>query len=113
MSDRYTWIGFYSEFADALLEFKDRRQELLERIMTTYQRIGIKLPTLEHGELPDGIDPFTVFGLFNKGITEDNRKLIISGLCRVSSWRLTCTNSILKRLLPMVASAPYMRCACP
>ena len=37
MSDRYTWIGFYSEFADALLEFKDRRQELLERIISTYQ----------------------------------------------------------------------------
>jgi len=77
MNDRYTWIGFYSEFADALLEFKDGRQELLERIVSTYQRIGIKLPTLEHGKLPEDIDPFTVFGLFNKGITEDNRKLII------------------------------------
>lgn len=80
MNDRYSWIGFYSEFADALLEFKTGRRRLIERIVSTYQRIGIRLPTLEHGKLPEDIDPFTVFGLFNKGITDANRKLIIEGL---------------------------------
>ena len=80
MGDRYSWIGFYTEFADILLEYVERRIELFERIRHAYDRIGKKLPTLEHGELPDYIDPFTVFGLFNKGITDANRKLIIKGL---------------------------------
>lgn len=80
MDDRYSWIGFYSEFANTLLKFKDKKHELLDRIVATYQRLEIKLPTLEHGGLPEYIDPFTVFGLFNKGIKDDNRKLIIKGL---------------------------------
>ena len=28
------------------------------------------------------IDPFTIFGLFNKGITNDNRKLILGGIAK-------------------------------
>ncbi len=66
-------------FADTLLSFKDDRKTLIKKIENVYESIGVKLPTLESGELND-IDPFTVYGLFNKGLTDANRKLIIQGL---------------------------------
>ncbi|MEE8723279.1 MAG: AAA family ATPase [Atopobiaceae bacterium] len=77
---RYTWIGFYTELADRLLDYRDDRQRLISELQETYQGIGIKFPKLDSMDAPADIDPFTVFGLFNKGITEANRKKIISGI---------------------------------
>ena len=64
----------------AYLEFKDDRQTLISKIQRTYNIIGMKLPMLERDNEIKDIDPFTVFGLFNKGITDSNRKTIIEGL---------------------------------
>lgn len=77
---RYTWVAFYMELADKLVAFKDNRQELIRDLQALYGDIGIKLPKLDSLETPADIDPYTVFGLFNKGITEANRKKIISGM---------------------------------
>jgi 5-methylcytosine-specific restriction protein B len=77
---RYTWVAFYTELADKLIAFKDDRQELIRDLQALYRDIGIKLPKLDSLETPADIDPYTVFGLFNKGITEANRKKIISGM---------------------------------
>jgi 5-methylcytosine-specific restriction protein B len=77
---RYTWVAFYMELADKLVAFKDDRQELIRDLQALYGDIGIKLPKLDSLETPADIDPYTVFGLFNKGITEANRKKIISGM---------------------------------
>ena len=66
------WVAFYSEFADKLLVFKDRRGELVSIIKDVYSQIGMKLPTLNDGDLVD-IDPFSVYGLFNKGISHTSR----------------------------------------
>ena len=60
----FTWIAFYTEFSAALLQYKNNRSGLVEKIKTFFSGIGMKLPTLENGELFD-IDPFTVYGLFN------------------------------------------------
>lgn len=76
---RYTWTGFYSEFADKLLSFRDNRPELIAKIQRTYDAIGMKLPTLEAGGVPADIDPFTVFGTFNKQMTDVNRKRVAAG----------------------------------
>lgn len=77
---RYTWVAFYMELADKLIAFKDDRQELIRDLQALYRDIGIKLPKLDSLETPADIDPYTVLGLFNKGITEANRKKIISGM---------------------------------
>ena len=42
--------------------------------------MGMELPKLESDSIPIDIDPFTVYGLFNKGITNAKRIKIIQGL---------------------------------
>ncbi len=74
---KYPWAAFYVEFADKLVAFADDRKPLVDTIKEIYSEIGINLPKLEKdGEVFD-IDPFTTFGLFNKGITNENRIKII------------------------------------
>ena len=47
-----------------------------------YEEIDMKLSKMEsNGEILD-IDPFTIFGLFNKGITDDNRKRILGEIAK-------------------------------
>ncbi len=80
--NRFTWIDFYMEFADKLLEYRDKRSELISKLRNIYNEIGLKFPKLDSLEEPADIDPFTVFGLFNKGITEANRRKIIAAFTR-------------------------------
>ena len=82
MNDRHSWTNFYQELADKLLAYKDNHQKLVAMLNDVYARIGMPLPKLEADELHD-IDPFTVFGLFNKGITDANRQKIIAGIAEV------------------------------
>lgn len=75
---KYTWIPFYKELADKFLAYKDDRQALLDFI---------------YGEIPDGyrnyfhdkdrdpntdVDPYTVFAIFNRGISNKQRIEICS-----------------------------------
>ena len=81
-STKFTWISFYKELSDKLLTYRDRRDDLINKLATVFESIGMSLPKLEADELQD-IDPFTVFGLFNKGITDANRQKIIAGIAEV------------------------------
>ena len=81
-SSKFTWINFYKELSDKLLTYRDRRDDLINKLATVYESIGMSLPKLEADGLQD-IDPFTVFGLFNKGITDANRQKIIAGIAEV------------------------------
>ncbi|MCR5220456.1 MAG: ATPase, partial [bacterium] len=76
----YTWTGFYSEFADKLLRYKNDRSTLIAKLQKIYEVIKIKMPKLDTNGVSKDIDPFTVLGLFNKGITDTNRKNIITGI---------------------------------
>ena len=81
MSDvRFEWIDFYSEFASKLLAYKADRPELIRKIKAIYDKLGMKLPKLEEDGNPVDIDPFTVFALFNKGISNANRIAVIKGI---------------------------------
>ena len=82
-TSKYTsWIPFYMECADILSAYAQDRDSLCKKIKQLYSDIGMKMPTLEKdGQLID-IDPFTVFGLFNKGITNENRKKILRGIAK-------------------------------
>ena len=76
----FTWVDFYAGLADRLLDYKGDRQALISRIQSAYDGMGMKLPTLDSQTPPADIDPFTVFGLFNKGISDDNRRRTIAAL---------------------------------
>ena len=85
MDKQFGWIDFYTCLANKLLAYKNDRKLLIERIREVYNHSGISMPTLDHNGIPSDIDPFTVFGLFNKGISKANRKVIISNIAEVFS----------------------------
>ena len=78
----FIWSEIYEEFATKLLEYKNDRKNLISKLQNVYEEIDIKLSKMEsNGEILD-IDPFTIFGLFNKGITDDNRKRILGEIAK-------------------------------
>ncbi|MFR5366402.1 AAA family ATPase [Intestinibacter bartlettii] len=78
----FIWNEIYEEFATKLLEYKNNRKNLISKLQNVYEEIDMKLPKMEsNGEILD-IDPFTIFGLFNKGITDDNRKRILGEIAK-------------------------------
>jgi 5-methylcytosine-specific restriction protein B len=69
----WNWPVFYMEFADKLLGYKNNRTGLLEIIKEIHDSLKLNYPFMGSGEPFDDICPFTVFGSFNKGITDHNR----------------------------------------
>ena len=82
VNERYTWTGFYEELATRLLPFKEDRWGLIDRLQNVYASIGLAVPKLDSAPLPVDIDPYTVFGLFNKGISHYNRLKIIAAFAQ-------------------------------
>lgn len=79
--NQYDWVDFYKEFSHLLLAYKSNRQELIDKVKSIYSDTGINLPTLEKDNQIVDMDPFTVFGLFNKSsMKEINRLKIISAV---------------------------------
>lgn len=81
------WTDFFMEFSNKILEYKDNRNELIEKIIEAYDGLeDINLPTLyqdENGQTvypPLDIDPFTIYALFNRNLTHVNRKKIMNAL---------------------------------
>lgn len=79
----YQWVNFYTQFATILLKYKNDRTTLIEKIKEIYKSINLKLPKLETNNEINDIDPFTVFALFNKGITNDNRIKILTAIAKI------------------------------
>ena len=61
MAEQFKWVSFYMEFATKLLEYRDDRTSLIEKLQNVYSNIGMKLPKLDKENIPKDIDPFTVF----------------------------------------------------
>ena len=80
MDSQYSWPRFFMELADKLLAFKDDRQALITTLQHVYAELGMDLPTLDSGGIPTDIDPFTVFGLFNRGLTDNKRRAVALGI---------------------------------
>lgn len=79
MTSRFTWIDLYQEFANALKDFANNRSELINKIVRVYDAIDMRLPKLEeYGKMPYDMDPFTIFGLFNKDLKDENRVRILA-----------------------------------
>lgn len=76
----FDWAAFYSEFADRLLKYKDKRTELLSLLESAHKQAGLRYPFMDHEQPSDDICPFTVFGAFNKGITTGNRVALMKAI---------------------------------
>ena len=78
---RFAWTGFYAEFADRLLAYRHDRGPLVAAIQDMANRSDVPMQITDRyadggsGPLRD-ICPFTTIGLFNRGITDANRRAI-------------------------------------
>lgn len=82
---RFKWTSFYEAIADKLVTYKNDRASLIKMIHelpNKIESISVLLDQPEKGvkEPLQDICPFTVFALFNRGITDANRKAIASEL---------------------------------
>ncbi|MEZ7672113.1 AAA family ATPase [Pauljensenia sp. 20925_1_27] len=77
---QYSWPRFFMELADKLLAFKDDRQALIATLRQVYAEIGMALPTLDSSGDPTDIDPFTVYGLFNRRLADTKRRAVANGI---------------------------------
>lgn len=69
----YTWIPFYKELAQKLLRFRNDRTPLVNWIYDNLQGYINHLKDAPDGRRVPDVDPFTVFAIFNRGITDDKR----------------------------------------
>ena len=83
-TNQFDWVDFYKELADKLLQFRENRQELVPKVYEIYKTAGINMPMLEKDNQLVDIDPFTVFGLFNKSsMKESNRGKILNAVAGI------------------------------
>ena len=84
---RFQWTRFYEAFADKMLEHKSDRTSLVQAIHEISGRVegmshlGDQFEDGTTGPMRD-ICPFTTIGLFNRRITEENRRIIVGELAR-------------------------------
>lgn len=82
MTEQFTWTDIYQELATALSGWQDRQTELidfLEELRAQNYVIPSLLDKNSDGErfLLKEIDPFTFFGVFNRGIRDSQRRAIL------------------------------------
>lgn len=78
--NQFDWVPFYEELAQILLGYKDKRKELAALVESIFEGIDVKKPEFEQdGEALEDMDPFTVFGLFNKHRMLETNRLKIMG----------------------------------
>lgn len=74
-NQNFSWIPFYMEMADKLLAFKNNRKALVDIMYSLNSQYVSYIHTNDGGRYPD-IDPFTFFGIFNRGNSFEKRKKI-------------------------------------
>lgn len=90
MDKRFQWMSFYMELASALLKYKNNRSELIGILKTIFSDAEMNFPFKEKGkEVYEDICPFTVFGSFNKGITNANRIALLEQFAKQFSIKAT------------------------
>lgn len=71
----FTWVPYYKEFAEKLLQYQENRASLCRLIYDHEDELLINYLHDEGGKYDrfTDIDPFTTFGIFNRGISKKNR----------------------------------------
>ena len=81
----FSWVAIYHAIALRLLEFESRQRELIE-FLEGLRKEGFAITPLTDQDtegsrfLLTEIDPFTFFGVFNRGLTRENRRAILERL---------------------------------
>lgn len=75
----FSWIPFYTELAEKLLEYKDKREELVEFIFSEdgLREFSDYLHLEDKKQKIDDIDPFSFMGMFNRGSFSPNNRIKI------------------------------------
>ena len=80
-TNQFDWVLFYQEFAEKLQTYKNRRKELCEMVPKIFDLAHLEMPKMEEGNVLKDIDPFSVFGIFNKSsMKKTNRTALISAV---------------------------------
>lgn len=82
---RFGWTKFYEAVADKLLTYRNNRPALVEGLKEISERVeGIGHLQDQYADgtkdFVEDICPFTTMGLFNRGLTDANRKIIATEL---------------------------------
>lgn len=96
MDSKFTWVSLYEELAQALLRYKEDRTELVEWIYEDLgkvtradgQSLVAYLKQKEGSKIID-IDPFSVFAIFNRSTSWENRTELLTHFKK--KFRLTST----------------------
>ena len=91
----FTWVPYYKEFAEKLLQYQENRADLCRLIYDYEDELLINYLHDEGGKDDrfTDIDPFTTFGIFNRGISKKNR---------------ASSAALFKRLLNISAGVPIL-----
>lgn len=82
MAKPFTWIPIYQELATELAKWQDRQAELIQFLEDLREKDYVITPLVDKDKdgaifLYQEIDPFTFFGVFNRGIRQDQRVSIL------------------------------------
>lgn len=73
----FTWIPFYKELSEKLLQFRNDRKPLVDFIYSDLSTVGSKSLVdyihMEDGSQVTDIDPFSVFAIFNRSLKLENK----------------------------------------
>lgn len=90
MAEQFTWIPIYQELADELAKWQSRQEELISFLEGLRANEYVITPFMDRDE--DGarfplkeIDPFTFFGVFNRGIKKEQRIAILAEMKKLFS----------------------------
>ena len=75
MEKKFSWIPFYTELAKKLLEFKDNRSDFVKIVYELDEKYVNFINNHDKSQVFD-IDFFSFFSIFNRGLTNENRKII-------------------------------------
>lgn len=96
------WVSFYRQFAKKLLSFKDDRDRLIQLVNELKGELKDKAANINYLVDRDAdkntfdfddIDPFSIFGIFNRRITSDNAHTLAQELCDKLGFTLTAPYS--------------------
>lgn len=94
---QFARVRFHEELTDPLLGYANDQRSLLRHLSNAYAQAEIPLPTIDCTSTPEDIDPFTVFGLFTRGIANAKRIAILDALAQefgISAARQATFNGV-------------------
>ena len=76
----FTWIPFYKELAQKLLQYRNNRKPLIDWVYANLQGYIGHLKDGPDGRSVSDVDPFTIFAILNRGLIDKKRGLICQKL---------------------------------